>query len=105
MYPARTKNRWLATSASAGASRSVGIKSSDQRCILSLPVVGEKKHSTRMMTSWPGSRQTKKEISHSFSIERQLDIEPPRTLFAGWARDQNDPSSPGTNGSIGVLPE
>src|SRR5258708_4414433 len=34
MYPARIRNLWLATSASAGASRSVGINSCDQRCIL-----------------------------------------------------------------------
>src|SRR5580700_5492012 len=34
MYPARNKNLWLATSASAGASRRVGINSFDQRCIL-----------------------------------------------------------------------
>src|SRR5258708_25644057 len=33
MYPARTRNLWLATSASAGASRRVGINSFDQRCI------------------------------------------------------------------------
>src|ERR1039457_2030143 len=33
MYPARIRNLWLATSASAGASRSVGINSFDQRCI------------------------------------------------------------------------
>src|SRR6185312_6371177 len=33
MYPERTRNLWLATSASAGASRSVGIKSCDQRCM------------------------------------------------------------------------
>src|SRR5579864_2686418 len=35
MYPARTRNLWLATSASAGASRKVGINSADQRCIVS----------------------------------------------------------------------
>src|SRR6266436_9411651 len=35
MYPARTRNLWLATSASAGASRRVGINSWDQRCIVS----------------------------------------------------------------------
>src|ERR1039458_5982760 len=34
MYPARTNSLWLATSASAGASRSVGIKSCDQRCMI-----------------------------------------------------------------------
>src|SRR5436305_2624103 len=34
IYPERTRNLWLATSASAGASRSVGIKSCDQRCIV-----------------------------------------------------------------------
>src|SRR5580658_6746985 len=34
MYPARTSSLWLATSASAGASRSVGIKSCDQRCMV-----------------------------------------------------------------------
>src|SRR5258707_15733965 len=33
MYPARIRNLWLATSASAGASRSVGMNSLDQRCI------------------------------------------------------------------------
>src|SRR5450755_4003978 len=33
MYPERTRNLWLATSASAGASRSVGMKSLDQRCM------------------------------------------------------------------------
>src|SRR6266699_880161 len=33
MYPARTRNLWLATSASAGAARNVGMKSSDHRCI------------------------------------------------------------------------
>src|SRR5690348_17480003 len=33
MYPARTRNLWLATSASAGASRRVGMKSFDQRCM------------------------------------------------------------------------
>src|ERR1700736_1185486 len=32
-YPARRRSLWLATSASAGASRSVGIKSVDQRCM------------------------------------------------------------------------
>jgi len=31
MYPERTRNLWLATSASAGASRRVGMKSLDQR--------------------------------------------------------------------------
>src|SRR5208283_5277373 len=35
MYPARTRNLWLATSASAGASRSVGINSCDQRYMMS----------------------------------------------------------------------
>src|ERR1035441_5871840 len=34
MYPERTRNLWLATSASAGASRRVGIKSLDQRCMI-----------------------------------------------------------------------
>src|ERR1017187_2838824 len=34
MYPARTNSLWLATSASAGASRRVGIKSCDQRCMV-----------------------------------------------------------------------
>ena len=34
MYPARTRNLWLATSASAGASRSVGMNSWDQRCMI-----------------------------------------------------------------------
>src|SRR5271167_3737475 len=34
MYPARTSSLWLATSASAGASRRVGIKSCDQRCMV-----------------------------------------------------------------------
>src|SRR6185312_4098006 len=34
MYPARIRNLWLATSASAGASLSVGINSFDQRCIV-----------------------------------------------------------------------
>src|SRR3984885_3795257 len=33
MYPARSRSLWLATSASAGASRRVGMKSFDQRCI------------------------------------------------------------------------
>src|SRR6266567_8219346 len=33
MYPARSRNLWLATSASVGASRRVGMKSLDQRCI------------------------------------------------------------------------
>src|SRR5580658_452700 len=33
IYPARTRNLWLATSASAGASRNVGINSCDHRCI------------------------------------------------------------------------
>src|SRR6185437_12276775 len=32
-YPARTRNLWLATSASAGASRNVGMNSCDQRCM------------------------------------------------------------------------
>src|SRR6266849_6987335 len=36
MYPARTSSLWLATSASAGASRRVGIKSCDQRCMVML---------------------------------------------------------------------
>src|SRR5579872_1223068 len=36
MYPARTRNLCEATSASAGASRNVGINSSDQRCIVFL---------------------------------------------------------------------
>src|SRR6266852_4247970 len=34
MYPARTSSLWLATSASAGASRRVGMKSCDQRCMV-----------------------------------------------------------------------
>src|SRR5258708_17876099 len=33
-YPALNRNLWLATSASAGASRRVGTKSFDQRCML-----------------------------------------------------------------------
>jgi hypothetical protein len=33
IYPARRRNLWLATSASAGASRRVGMKSFDERCI------------------------------------------------------------------------
>src|ERR1017187_8921336 len=41
IYPARTSSLWLATSASAGASRKVGIKSSDQRCIVGFPIVKE----------------------------------------------------------------
>src|ERR1700748_1794816 len=36
IYPDRTRNLWLATSASDGASRNVGIKSCDQRCMCSL---------------------------------------------------------------------
>src|SRR5579872_3776036 len=36
MYPARTRNLCEATSASDGASRNVGINSSDQRCIVFL---------------------------------------------------------------------
>src|SRR5579864_8903983 len=33
-YPARSRYLWLATSASAGASRRVGINSWDQRCMM-----------------------------------------------------------------------
>src|SRR5207248_2068794 len=40
-YPARSRNLWLATSASAGASRSVGMNKCDQRYMSSFPLVTE----------------------------------------------------------------
>src|SRR5260370_31879109 len=81
MYPARTSSLWLATSASAGASRRVGIKSCDQRCIC-FPIERESSivndgivnHGVRVVTGeWPVrfAREPRAAISGGRSARRE----------------------------------